>query len=195
MNIWEIDKTFLFLVLILPGFVSLKVYSWLIASESRDYSKSFVEAICYSVLNFTFLSWILFFITKDGFITSHPFYYWLSIFVVFLIAPASWPFLFLWISTFEIFKKNILSPYKQPWDYVFSKRESFWVAIHLKNGEVLRGKYALNSFASSYPSERQLYIEELWISDEERKFGRKANRTRGILVSQDEISYIKFYGK
>jgi len=61
----------------------------------------------------------------------------------------------------------------------------------LKNGEILRGKYGLNSFASSYPSERQIYLEEVWIPDGELNFGEKVDRTRGVIVSQDEILYIK----
>lgn len=194
MNIWELDKALLFLSLVLPGFISLKTYGWLIASESRDYSKTIVEAVCYSVLNFVFLFWLLLIISKKDFVSEHPVYYWIAIFFTFVLAPTLWPFLFVWISEFKIFKKKILSPYKQPWDYVFSRREAFWVEIQLKNGEILRGKYGLNSITSSYPAERQIYLEELWLPIEGRKFGKKAKRTRGVLVSQDEISYIKFVG-
>lgn len=195
MNIWEIDKALLFLVLVLPGFISLKVYSLLVAGQSRDFSKSIVEAVCYSVLNFSILSWLIVIVSKEGFVADNPFIYWGAVALIFVIAPTIWPFIFLWLSTLQIFKKNLLSPYKQPWDYVFNKRESLWVVIHLKNGEILRGKYALHSFASSYPAERQIYLEELWIPTESRKFGKKATRTKGVIVSQDEISYIKFYGK
>jgi uncharacterized membrane protein len=49
MNIWEIDKVFLFLVLVLPGFISIKVYSNLIASDKIDFSKSLIEAICFNL--------------------------------------------------------------------------------------------------------------------------------------------------
>ena len=89
----------------------------------------------------------------------------------------------------------MLSPYKQPWDYVFNQRESMWVVIHLKDGKTLRGKYADKSFASFYPAERQIYLEELWKEYVGKPFGRKANRTKGVIVSQDEIKYIKFIGK
>jgi hypothetical protein len=195
MNIWELDKALLFLALVLPGFISLKIYSWIIAIENRDYSKSVVEAVCYSVLNFVFFFWLLIIISKDGFIDQHPLYYWLAVLFTFIIAPTIWPFLFVWLSTLKIFKAKVLSPYKQPWDYVFSRRESYWVEIKMKNGETIRGKYALKSMASSYPAERQIYLEELWLPVEGRKFGKKSNRTLGVLISQDEISYLKFYGK
>jgi len=195
MNIWEIDKAFLFLVLVLPGFISLKVYTLLVASETIDYSKSLVEAICYSVLNFSFFAWLIAIISKNSFAENSPILYWIAIAIIFLIAPSVWPFVFLWLSKQKIFKKIIISPYKQPWDYIFNDRESMWVAIHLKNGDVLRGKYGLNSAASAYPSEKEIYLEELWAPVENKKFGYKIKRTKGVIVLKDEISYIKFYGK
>ncbi len=70
-----------------------------------------------------------------------------------------------------------------------------WIIIHLKNGKTLRGKYATNSFTSSFPAERQIYLEELWLPGEKGGFKKKITRTQGVLVSQDEIAYIEFYGK
>ncbi len=195
MNIWEIDKSLLFMVLVLPGFISIKIYSLLVATENRDYSKSLVEAICYSVLNFTALSWLIVIVSEKDFLVEHPNLYWLYIALIFIVIPALWPFLFLWLSSFKVFKKNMLSLYKQPWDYVFNKREAMWVVIHLKDGEIIRGKYANKSFASSYPAERQIYLEELWKENDGKLFGKKVNRTKGVIVSQDEIKYIKFIGQ
>ena len=193
MNIWELDKVFLFLVLVLPGFISLNVYDLLIASEKRDFSKSIIEAVCFSVLNFVALSILLIYISGANFVSEHPVQYWLSMIFIFIIMPAIWPFLYLKITKFKIFKKHILSPYKQPWDYVFSKKEALWVVLHLKNGKTIRGKYGKHSFTSSYPSERQIYLEQLWKSDTNGGFKSKIPRTEGIIVSQDEIAHIEFY--
>lgn len=195
MNIWEVDKALLFLALVLPGFISIKMYSLMVAGEYRNYSNSLVEAICYSVVNFSLLSWLILLIHREEFVAEYPLAYWASMATIFLFAPAIWPFVFIKLSKLRIFKKTLLSPYKQPWDYVFNKKEAMWVVIHLKSGEIIRGKYAEESFASCYPSERQLYIEEVWVEEGGKKFSRKANRTKGIIISQDEISYIKFYGK
>ena len=57
MDIWEIDKALLFVVLFIPGFISIKVYELLIASEKRDFSTSIAEAIAYSAINFAILWW------------------------------------------------------------------------------------------------------------------------------------------
>ena len=71
-NIWEIDKVLLFLVLVLPGFVSIKVYSNLIASDKIDFSKSIIEAICFSALNFGVLAFPISYISGSGYVDSSP---------------------------------------------------------------------------------------------------------------------------
>ena len=59
MNIWEADKLVLFLIFFIPGFVSIKVYDLLIPGEQRDFSKSILEVIGYSALNYGALSWFI----------------------------------------------------------------------------------------------------------------------------------------
>jgi hypothetical protein len=68
-----------------------------------------------------------------------------------------------------------------------------WVVVTLKSGGTIRGKYGLNSFSSVYPSERQIYLEELWLKGEKGGFEKKASRTKGVIISEDEINYIEFY--
>lgn len=193
MNIWEIDKTFLFIVLVLPGFISIKVYDLIVAGDKRDFSKSIVESIAYSVLNFAALSWLIILISSDTFSKEHGFFYWISIVLIFIVFPAIWPFLFVRISGFKIFKKHLLNPINQPWDRVFSKRESYWVIVHLKNEKTVRGKFALNSSASAYPKERQIYLEEVWKPGKNGGFAEKVNRTKGVILFESEIMYIEFY--
>jgi hypothetical protein len=76
---------------------------------------------------------------------------------------------------------------------LFSKKEAMWAVVTLKSGVKVRGKYGLNSFASSYPSERQIYLEEVWTRGENGGFGKKINRTKGVIVAGDEIAHVEFY--
>lgn len=193
MNIWEIDKVFLFIVIVLPGFISIKVYDLIVAGDKRDFSKSIVESIAYSVLNFAALSWLIIIISSASFSKEHYFLYWISIVLIFIVLPAIWPFLFIWVSDFKVFKKHLLNPINQPWDKFFNKRESLWVIVHLKNGKTIRGKFAMNSSASAYPKERQIYLEEVWKPGKDGGFGKKVSRTEGVILFESEISYIEFY--
>ncbi len=193
MNIWDIDKAALFIVLVLPGFISLKVYDLIVAGENRDFSKSIVESIAYSVLNFAVLSWLIITISAPNFQAENSFLYWFSVLLIFVVFPALWPFLFIRISRFTVFKKHLLNPINQPWDKFFSQRDSYWVTVHLKDGTVIRGKYALKSSASAYPKERQIYLEEVWKPGKNGGFGKKVDRTKGIILFESEMSYIEFH--
>jgi len=193
MDIWDIDKVFLFIVLVLPGFISLKIYDLIIAGDKRDFSKSIVESIAYSTLNFAVLSWLIILISKKSFSVEHEILYWVSIIFIFVVCPIIWPFVYVWVSKFKVFKKYLLSPINQPWDKIFSKRDSYWIIVHLKNGKTIRGKYTTKSCASAFPRERQIYLEEVWNKGKTGGFGKKIDRTRGMIIFESEISYVEFY--
>ncbi|WP_143188177.1 DUF6338 family protein [Selenomonas ruminantium] len=95
------------------------------------------------------------------------------------------------------FRENnskMLMPQETPWDYVFSKGECFFVKIHLKDGDVICGRYAGKSFTSAYPQAAQIFIEEQFIL---KKDGDEENlcivdNSAGIWISENEISWIDF---
>ncbi len=91
MDIWQIDKLLLFLVLFVPGFISMRVYDLLIPGERRDFSNCLFEAIGYSALNFAALSWFIVLVHSAGFPAAHPVWYGLSLAFILFVAPALWP--------------------------------------------------------------------------------------------------------
>ena len=94
MDIWNADKLTLFLVFFLPGFISIKVYDLMVPGERRDFSKSLLEAISYSTLNFAALFWLIAVIQNGNFYRSHFVLYSLSVAIIMVGVPACWPFLF-----------------------------------------------------------------------------------------------------
>lgn len=193
MDIWEINKLALFLLFFIPGFISIKVYQLLIASEKIKFSDAIAEAVGFSSLNFAFFSWLIILIHKNKLYESYPFWYYLISFIIIFITPIIWPILYVYISRFKLFRKYLISPIKSAWDFYFDKRESCWVIINLKTNEKIGGIYSSKSFASSYPCKEQIYLEELWQIDSNGKFIRKNERSSGILISFEEIKSIEFY--
>src|SRR3989339_1623467 len=94
MVVWEINKLILFLIFIIPGFISIKVYDLIIAGERRDFSKSIYEMIGFSALNFAALSWLIILIHSGDFYSTHKYLYVFSIFIILFIFPIFWPILF-----------------------------------------------------------------------------------------------------
>lgn len=193
MNFWQIDKLMLFLIFFIPGFISIKVYDLLVPSERRDFSKSLYEVIGYSTLNFAALSWLIILIHSENFYVAHKGWYFIFLLLIICIAPALWPILFFKLSSWEPIAKHIIHPLKKPWDFVFGKKEAYWVIVHLKDKRKIGGKFAKNSFASSYPSEEQIYLEEVWKLDKAGKFIRPIKRSKGIIILGKEISSVEFF--
>ena len=193
MNIWQIDKLLLFLIFFIPGFISIKIYSLLVAGEKRDFSKDLLEVVGYSSLNFAALSWLIVIINSDNFYNQHKFWYLFCIVIIIFIMPLLWPFIFLKISNWKPIAKYIVHPIQKPWDYIFGKKNSFWIIVHLKDGRKIGGRFDTDSFASSYPAEEQIYLEEVWKLDKEGAFVEPIKRSRGIVIFNKEIIAVEFF--
>lgn len=192
MDIWQKDKLLLFLAFFIPGFISIKVYDLLVPSERRDFSKSIFEAVGYSSLNYAFWSWLIFLMHTGDFYSYHKIWYYVFFFLIIFVSPVIWPVLFFKLSSRSFISKYIVHPIKKPWDYVFGKRESYWVIVHLKDGRKIGGRYDTDSFASSYPSDEQIYIEEAWILDDQGSFNKRIEDSKGIIVFGSEILAVEF---
>ena len=83
------------------------------------------------------------------------------------------------------------------WDYKFGQlnaTDGRWLLVELKDNRKVGGWYGSNSFASSDPTERELYLEETWIlpPDSENADWVKRDKTDGILIRHDDIRTVSF---
>jgi hypothetical protein len=193
MDIWNVDKLTLFLIFFLPGFVSLRIYDLLIPSPRRDFSKSVFEVVGYSVLNFAALSWLIYLIHQNNFSAAHGFWYLFFLFLILVGVPVLWPFLILKAFSLPFLAKYVLHPVSKPWDYVFGRKESYWVIVHLKDGKRIGGRFDTNSFASSDPAKEQIYLEELWKLDDDGAFVEPVDRSGGIILLEDSMLAVEFF--
>jgi len=165
----------------------------MIPSERRDFSKSFFDAIAYSALNFAAFAWLLNLIFADGFSTNYPISFYMLLTFLLFIAPILWPIIFLNIRKIPFIAKYTIHPIEKPWDFVFQKKEAYWIIVHLKNGLRVAGRYDENSFTSSSPSKEQIYLEQVWEIDEDGKFLEPIERSKGFLILGEEILGLEFY--
>lgn len=69
-----------------------------------------------------------------------------------------------------------------------------WVRIQLKEGQrVIVGKFGTNSLASSDPTARDIYLEELWPVDKSGRPIMEAPPNRGAWIPGDQIALIEFF--
>lgn len=192
MDIWETEKLFLFIIFVVPGFISIKFYQLFYPGTSRPVSEQLVDAVSYSCINYAALFWLVQIVENSKLADVHAWLYYLFYVFVLIVAPAVWVILWKWIRTRNIFQRSAPHPTQKPWDFVFQQRRSFWAIIYLKGGAQVGGKFHTKSFASSAPAEEQIYLEESWIITD-GVLERRVNGTEGVIVMASEISHIEFF--
>ena len=188
LELLDFDRLEEILALIIPGFVSLKVWTLINPTARLKLADYLLDIIAFSTLNFVALSWLL--------ATTTDSQLWLRIIVgisVFVGAPAVWPILLRWTLGWRAFRGRIIHPDPLAWDYFFRKGNSCFVLIHLKDGKVIGGLYNGESFASSYPESQDIYLGEVWRVDELGRFQSRIEATMGALVNHKVIDYLEFY--
>lgn len=192
MDIWDIDKLFLFIAFVVPGFISIKAYQLFFPGEKHKSSEQIVDAIAYSSINYAILFWAIILVEDSKLRENYPSWYFLFYTFVLLIAPIIWVWLWAIIRKTDFLQNNAPHPTSKAWDFVFAQRKQYWVKVTLKNGEMIGGLFSTKSFASSAPAEEQIYLEEAWILNKEGGFERMKNDSAGVIILSSEISHMEF---
>jgi Family of unknown function (DUF6338) len=191
MNIWDADKLLLFILFVIPGFISIRTYDLLFPGIQQDSSKQIIDAVTYSSLNYALLVWPIMVVESSDFKITHSNVYALFYMAVLFVTPVALVLLWYLIRTSSSLQKFVAHPTLKPWDYVFSQRKPYWVKVVLKDRTVLGGKYAEHSFTSSSPANEQIYLEESWLINHRGALERPKNETAGILIVSNEIAYLE----
>jgi hypothetical protein len=192
MNIWDADKIVLFIAFFVPGFIALKTYDLFVPGEVRDSSQSLIEAVAYSCINYALLSWLLLIDGHLNLAMEAPIWHGIIMFFILLVSPVALASGYWRLRNTGFIKRYLRHPTPKPWDYIFGKQESFWIIIELTDGTIVGGVYDTSSFASSFPTKEQLYLQQEWELSE-HKFIKPKERSSGILVSEKNIKVIRFF--
>lgn len=184
------NTLFWFVVLFLPGFLSAEVYGMMVASERPDFSKDFYKAVAFSILNFAVFAPVVYGMSMAGWF-SQLWVTWVATYVVLIVAPIGWAFLMKWLRDEPW--TPFLSCDNKAWDYFFARKVPVWVVAHMNDGETIGGFFAGKSYASSYPSEEQLYVQQVWLLGEDDEFLKPVDQSEGVLLNARDIKTIEFY--
>lgn len=193
MNIWDESKLIIFIAFVVPGFIAIKAYELLLPSRHTESSKQIIDAISYSCLNYAILLWPIYLIEESSISKSYPNFYILFWSFVLFVAPVLLVLMWRFLRQLTFIQSLIPHPIQKPWDFVFGQRRAYWIIVTLKSGEKIAGKFGPNSFASSAPSEEQIYLEEEWVLNEEGGFERQAEQSAGVIILSSEIRSVEFY--
>ena len=190
----KIEYLLIFAGFVLPGAISIYFYRMKVPQRDLHLKDQVLEAICFSLLNFVLLIWLIQFLARPDFITKEPFFAWLIVLISFVLMPAVWPFLLAWFLRVAETKNWVGVRSRTAWDDFFGNlRRGCWVKATLSDGTVVGGKFDVNSFASAYPDPGHLYIEELWLIDSEGRFVSPVDGRPGIILRPADYKYVNVY--
>lgn len=191
-DLFDANKLALFLIFVIPGFIAIKTYSLFSPLEDKDSSKILIDAIAYSCINYGLLAVPIYLIQqhKNEII---PFFYYGFYLIAIFILPIILSCIFYFLRTRKFIQNFINHPTAKSWDFFFSKRECCFIIANLKDGKKLGGRYGINSFSSSFPQAKELYLEQEWIINSKGGFDRAVNESRGIIIFFEEIISIEIY--
>ena len=192
----SLDAVFYTCIFLVPGYIIKSVIDALIPPAKQKDAKYFFSCLLYSVVNCVVWSWA--YVLIGNYYKGHPVRYWLVMSIATIIG-ASLIGLLLGVIKQKgiiecIFSKrdiNKIHPVPTAWDYYFSKQEESWIIVTLKNGKCIYGLFSENSFASSDPDERDIYIEKTYTLGENMEW-IEDDKSNGILISKDDIETIEF---
>lgn len=193
LNIWTPEAIQLFIIFVVPGFISIKAYELLFPSQQPDSSKQLIDAVSFSSLNFAFLYIPIRLIENSAIKTTCPFSYYIFYIFILFLAPLLWVFIWQKIRLSKWFQSNAPHPTQKPWDFVFAQRKPYYVIVTLKNDKKIGGLFASKSFASSTPAPEQIYLEKAWELNENDRFKKEYDETAGVIILSSEIVTVEFF--
>jgi hypothetical protein len=193
----NIDTVYIAIFFLVPGYIFLTFRNQFVAGQDRLGTEQLLAFITYSALNLALFGWILFAIPRraDDWVVV------LTWVFVLLIGPAVLGFVSgMWTQKewggrlYEFFGLSLVHPTARSWDWVFHRVDPCFVLVTLKDGSQCAGYWGVNaagtqSFASSDPKERDLYISQVFeISDE----GPWRPTPKSIFIAAGEIRTVEF---
>jgi len=97
---------------------------------------------------------------------------------------------FLWCTTKLGLNIGLADPAPTAWDWKFSRLPACFVIIKLRDGSTVYGRAGPESFISSDPAERDLYIQPIYRLLDNGDWEQSG--ARGIWIGAGEISTIEF---
>lgn len=190
MDFFQMNYISLFIIFFIPGFVSVKVWGFIVPTKTRNMNEDLFEVISYSCINFALTSWLIIIIRNDTFQSNHPILFVVLFLAILLIFPIIWPVLFHLLMNSKFVSKFVIHFFPTAWDYHFKKGEQQYVLIHLQNGKLIGGLWG---FSSSYPNVEDIYLLETWKVNEKGEFLECIEATNGLWIGKENIQYIEFF--
>jgi len=193
----SLDAVFYTAIFIMPGFLVKNIVDTLNPSKKTNDSVFFVSCLAYSLVNIALCSWAYVLIrplAEDKIVI-----YWTALLGITLFISTIFAIFIGLLKQRRIIYAiadklgiKLIDPTPTAWDYWFSKREASLVYIMLIDGREIRGWFGGDSFASSNPEERDIFVEKVYLKSTHSEQWEDNPENNGIYVPKDMIKFIEF---
>jgi hypothetical protein len=195
-----LDTLFYILAFLAPGFVFHTVLAGLVPLREEKTEVLFLRCLILSVINYALWSWLIYLLPRAPFFLESGLRRAAAWGVMTLFSPVTLGLIagrLVQRGTAETALQRMgLYPKQQAvtsWDRLFSRAGKKRVLVTLKDGRQVAGIFGDRSFASSDPSERDVYIESLSEIGDSGEW-RPNPHDRGIWIAGEQIACIEFLG-
>ena len=194
LNSLSLDKVYLALGCLVPGMIVLFVRSQFVRGQRPHTSSAILHYFSVSIIYFAVA------LPFSNFWTAQPpqsisILSWL---MLIFVGPVILGILLgvniqkdLVRRLLEQCKLKVVHSVPTAWDWKFAALNEQWVLVTLKDGTRFGGYYGPDSFASSDPKERDIYIQ--WIYDINDPNNWKSQGEKGVFIAAGEIQSIEIW--
>lgn len=184
-------------IFLLPGYIIKSILDCIIPPRRHNDATFYLFCFFFSVLNCAVWSWAYVLVLTK--ISAQSIWHWILLLLITLIGSAIFGTVIGyilqkgWIMNFlSKLELKPIHPCPTAWDFCFSKQQSCWVIVTLMSGEMISGRYATKSFASSDIDKRDLYLEDVYTINEQSVW-HHIDGNEGVLILGKSIKCIEFF--
>ena len=189
------DDLYFILGFLVPGLIVLFVRSQFVTGRRPSHSAELLSYLTVSVIYYALALPFVDFVLS---IHAPDYCKVLAWFTLIFIGPAALGLILginaqksLFRRVLQICRLNPVHVMPTAWDWKFGGMTDQWVLVTLKDGTRFAGFCGSDSFMSSDPAERDIYIQ--WIYDIDDKNRWSSRGENGVLIAAGEVRTIEFW--
>ncbi len=199
MTVGSFEVVFYTLAFVVPGFICDSVVSLMIPRRAVAHERSMLRFLTLSSLNYGLWSWLIVLMATRGILAERPTDQAVAWAVVIFVSPVALGMLLGSLSRRNTIRRLLervgiytVHPIPTAWDYFFSTTTPVWVLVTLRDGYQIAGRFGTRSFASSDPSERDLFVESIYRIEDQGPW-TEVPMNEGIWIRGDDIRNVEFW--
>ncbi len=171
------------------GFISIKIWEFITPISQKRASEIYMEILLYGIIYKEIYD---FFNRHVTLIIYHKTIDISKIIILSIVILT--PFIIKFILNLDWIKSQIVNTLTPTaWDHFFLKKECCFIEVHFTNNKTpIIGLYGLDSYVSSYPRERDIYLEKIYKKKPDGTL-EEIEETKGVYIPSANIKFVLFW--